>query len=496
MTCLPSHSLIYVVTCMRPSTRSSCYTCTVVLLSQVPAPTVFATPLNGGRRPLATEETPAHQQRAGLPVAAAAASAGSGGGSDFDEEDDGDREPRHADDEEMTEELDFGEISGEAERMAELLATPAPAAAPPGAGRASAASRQLPEGAGVMAMKAYDNPLAASPPAGEEPAMTRYRNPLAGSPPPVGGEPAGMKAYGNPLAAAEEVEEVPVRMAAATAAAIPAASGLPPSMRTYNNPLASSTSIDDTALPPGFGALAASTPVVGGRGGGGGCGGSGGGGIQGTLDFVSSPSSMGGSSSDDSNAGGRQQYGAADDDNDDDGGGGALSDSSAELEVFRPPPPRPPPQQLGTAAAAEKVPLAAGAATIVPNGKAGSPLQTGSAAVSGLGSYRVTVTTGTKVGAGTEQDVQLTLVGSLGSFQQVLTNSSSGGGGWGGGRFQRGQVDEFTLEAGHDLGDMTAIQVCGEQYKSVRRGWGSAGEWGRAAHRCGVFPGAWIPCFP
>ena len=74
--------------------------------------------------------------------------------------------------------------------------------------------------------------------------------------------------------------------------------------------------------------------------------------------------------------------------------------------------------------------------------------------------YRVTVTTGTKVGAGLDEDVHLTLVGNLGSYQHVLQNNKSGNGELAGAsRFQRGQVDVFEMDAGADLGDVTALQV-------------------------------------
>ena len=83
--------------------------------------------------------------------------------------------------------------------------------------------------------------------------------------------------------------------------------------------------------------------------------------------------------------------------------------------------------------------------------------------------YRVTVTTGTKVGAGLDEDVHMTLVGTLGSYQHVLRNQKSGGAAVGMARFQRGQVDVFEMEAGRDLGSLTAVQV--------GQSWGWEGHW-------------------
>ena len=51
------------------------------------------------------------------------------------------------------------------------------------------------------------------------------------------------------------------------------------------------------------------------------------------------------------------------------------------------------------------------------------------------------------------------IVGSLGVAQEVLRNRSGGAGSGGGARFRSGQVDEFTLDAGVDLGAIASIQV-------------------------------------
>jgi len=69
-----------------------------------------------------------------------------------------------------------------------------------------------------------------------------------------------------------------------------------------------------------------------------------------------------------------------------------------------------------------------------------------------MGAYHITISTGTKVGAGTAEDIHITMTGSEGSFLDVLHNK-------GGQLFQRGEIDEFDVTAPHDLGDLTSVHV-------------------------------------
>ena len=300
--------------------------------------------------------------------------------------------------EEITEELDFGEISGEAEKLAEMLATPAP--------KASGAA-----GAMAVSMRAYNNPLAAGADEDEAQALTGVSG--------RGNDPRGKS------------------------------SAFPSTMKTYSNPLAGGSdggSVTESTAPMVVGgvAVAVDEAVLSGKGAPGPSAGtgarrsSGGGGrgklVQGSLDFQSDSQS----SSDEDAGFGAQRYGSAaavaegrsavvDDD--------GFSDSSAELEVFRPPPPR---QQQSLPSATN--PLFAGAATVG----------------SGPGMYRLEVTTGTKVGSATDEDVHVKVVGSLGAAQEVLRNQRDGSGVR---QFRSGQTDTFTVDAGRDLGAITSIQV-------------------------------------
>ena len=263
--------------------------------------------------------------------------------------------------EDITEDLDFGEISGEAEKMFEMLSTPAPA---PSSKAAAASGR-----GSVLAsipMRAYDNPLAAGAEseAGDDVVCGTSSggggldvNPATA----IGAQPFpfSMKTYTNPLAGGSEgggAGDVPIMAAMATAGAAAAGGAA----------VAVSREAPGAGLSGGV--------VEGRRSSGGGRGRA----VQGSLDFRSSSSdddddgfgaaSSGGGAV--AEAGETQQRGYYDD--------GAMSDSSAELEVFRPPPPRGAQQQQQQPAS--------------------DPFSGGKAVGGeGPGMYRLTVTTGTKV---------------------------------------------------------------------------------------------------
>ncbi|GAX73665.1 hypothetical protein CEUSTIGMA_g1116.t1 [Chlamydomonas eustigma] len=146
--------------------------------------------------------------------------------------------------------------------------------------------------------------------------------------------------------------------------------------------------------------------------------------------------------------------------------------SSGELEIFRPPPP--------SSSRAEQRDSPAG--TILSL-EAVSGLGS-SREEAALGTYRLVITTGSRPGAGTEQDVHLTLIGLSGSSQHLINRDA---GEFTGFRFCRGQVDEVLVDAGAELGDITGIQVAtGLSWEFGIKDWVRGGQNGGKTYRYGA----------
>ena len=166
--------------------------------------------------------------------------------------------------------------------------------------------------------------------------------------------------------------------------------------------------------------------------------GPGGPGVQGSLEFIESSEDLSASSLDFSHP----HVAAA---------GGVGLEDSGELEVFAPPRRQAPP----TDAVRDVGPGGGSGGGAVVARALPAELYSSSGAMSlsmdaSPGTYKVQLVTSSKVGAGTGSDVHITLHGADASYSTTFANPGQS-------HFQRGQVDELVVDAGHALGDLTAV---------------------------------------